>query len=89
MEVTESEGVDWEIADVQVTQDSPLVGLKLKETSLREAGVMVLGVCRSSGEKLFPPSGEVEILAGDDMFAFGSAESLAQLADLVGGSTKA
>lgn len=85
VEVTESEGVDWEIADVQVTENSPLVGRKLKDTSLRDVGVMVLGVCRSSGEKHFPPNGDVQILAGDDMFAFGSAESLAQLAELVEG----
>ena len=85
VEVAESEGVDWEIADVQVPSHSPLVQLKLKDSSLRESGIMLLGVRRSSGEKYFPPPGDLVINAGDNLFAFGSSDDLARLSDLLEG----
>ena len=44
VEVSESEGVDWEIADVQVPDDSPLVSRLLKDTTFRESGIMLLGI---------------------------------------------
>lgn len=88
VEVAESEGVDWEIADVQVPEESPLVSRLLKETSLRESGIMLLGIVRSTGEKFFPPPGELQINAGDALFAFGSAEDLSRLGTLVSGAKK-
>ena len=83
VEVAESEGVDWEIADVQVPEDSPLVDQKLRDTSLRESGIMLLGVCRSTGEKHFPPPGDITIHAGDSLFAFGSSDDLGRLGNLI------
>lgn len=83
VEVAESEGIDWEIADVQVPDDSPLVRRQLKDTTLRESGIMLLGVCRHSGEKFFPPPGDLTINAGDNLFAFGSSEDLVHLSDLL------
>lgn len=83
VEVSEGEGVDWEIADVQVPDDSPLINMALKDTRLRESGIMLLGVCRSSGEKLFPPPGELQFQAGDSLFAFGNAEDLGRLSELL------
>ncbi|MEQ9407265.1 MAG: potassium channel protein [Fuerstiella sp.] len=85
VEVAESEGVDWEIADVQVPADSPLVNQQLKDTMLREAGIMLLGVCRGTGEKFFPPPGALTIQAGDALFAFGSSDDLSRLSDLIAG----
>ncbi|MEP3479683.1 MAG: potassium channel protein [Fuerstiella sp.] len=83
VEVSEGQGVDWEIADVQVPGDSPLIDMQLKDTQLRESGIMLLGVCRSSGEKLFPPPGDLLFQAGDSLFAFGNAEDLGRLSTLV------
>jgi voltage-gated potassium channel len=83
VEVADSEGIDWEVAEVQVSENSPLVGRRLSETNLRESGIMLLGVCRTSGEKFFPPPGSLTIQAADDLFAFGSAESVVQLSRLV------
>lgn len=83
VEVAESEGVDWEIADVHVPADSPMVDQKLKDTLIREAGIMLLGVRRDSGEKFFPPPGELLINAGDNLFAFGSSENLGRLTELI------
>jgi len=83
VEVAESEGVDWEIADVHVPDDSPMVNQKLKDTSIRDAGIMLLGVRRDTGEKFFPPPGELIINAGDNLFAFGSSDNLSHLTALI------
>lgn len=83
VEVAESEGVDWEIVDVQVPDHSPLVTRQLKDSALSESGIMLLGIVRSSGERFFPPPGELVINAGDSLFAFGSSESLRGLDTLV------
>ncbi len=83
MAITESQGVDWEIADVQVPETSVLVGRKLSETGLRDSGIMLLGVCRVSGEKFFPPPGQLIIQPGDKLFAFGNSEGVATLSSLL------
>ncbi len=83
LEVAESEGVDWEIADVHVPEDSPLVDQQLKDTSLRREGIMLLGVCRKSGEKFFHPPGDLRIHSGDNLFAFGSSDDLRSLTDMM------
>lgn len=88
VEVAESEGVDWEIADVQVPEDSCLVGVQLKDTLLRESGIMLLGICRTSGEKFFPPPGDLTIHSGDALFAFGSSDDLSRLGQVMSANTQ-
>lgn len=83
VEVTETHGVDWEIADVQVSEASVLVGQKLSETGLRDSGIMLLGVCRTNGEKFFPPPGHLVIQPGDKLFAFGNSDGVATLSSLL------
>ncbi len=79
VEVAESEGVDWEIADVQVPALSVLVGRKLSESGLRDSGIMLLGVRKASGQKIFPPPGHLVIEPGDNLFAFASSDGVAKL----------
>lgn len=76
IEVAESHGVEWEIADVQVPDESPLVNCQLNETPLRQAGIILLGVCKPSGETHFPPAADLTIEAGDSLFAFGTSEKM-------------
>jgi voltage-gated potassium channel len=83
VEVAESEGVDWEIADVQVPAHSVLVGRKLSESGLRDSGIMLLGVRKSNGQKIFPPPGHLVIEPGDSLFAFGNSEGVAKLSALL------
>lgn len=83
VEVTESQGVDREIADVLVPETSCLVGRKLSESGLRDTGIILLGVCRSSGEKIFPPPSQLIIEAGDKLFAFGNSEGVARLSAII------
>lgn len=86
VEVAESRGLDWEIADVNIPDSSPLINQALKDTPLREAGIMLLGVCRESGDTYFPPPGDLTLHANDNLFAFGSSENLKRLNDLLLGN---
>jgi voltage-gated potassium channel len=76
LEIADHKGQDLELADVQVSADSPYVGKKLMETDLRDAGVMIVGIRRRNGERLMPPPGNAVIEAGDCLFAFGSTAAV-------------
>ena len=76
LEVADDHGSDLELADVQISEESPFVGKQLAETDLRDRGVMVIGIRRANGERLLPPSGAAVIQAGDSLFVFGSSESV-------------
>jgi len=81
LEIADAHGTDLELADVQITADSPYVGKQLMETDLREKDVMVIGIRRASGERLMPPPGSAVIQPGDSLFAFGSAEAVNEMID--------
>jgi voltage-gated potassium channel len=72
LEIADHKGQDLELADVQISTDSPYIGKKLMETDLRDLGVMIVGIRRRNGERLMPPPGNAVIEAGDCLFAFGS-----------------
>lgn len=76
LEIADHKGQDLELADVQISADSPYVGKKLMETDLREAGVMIVGIRRRNGERLMPPPGNAVIEVGDCLFAFGAAHAV-------------
>lgn len=44
---------------------------------------MLLGVCRLSGEKFFPPPGQLVIEPGDKLFAFGNSDGVGTLSALL------
>jgi voltage-gated potassium channel len=71
---------------LEVEQVSPLVGRKLSETVIRsELNIVVVSIRRSTGAKIFNPSGETRIEGGDMLIAIGNAESLAKLNALARG----
>jgi voltage-gated potassium channel len=76
LEIADRRGHELELADVQIADDHPLVGKRLMDTTLREQGVMVIGIRRQNGEKLMPPPGTAVIMAGDSLFAFGSTQAV-------------
>jgi len=76
LEIADNRGTDWELADVQISPNSTLIGKKLMETDLRDKGVMVIGIRRSDGERLMPPPGSAIIQPGDSLFAFGSTNAV-------------
>jgi voltage-gated potassium channel len=76
LEITDKQGGELELADVQIRANSRYLGKKLADTDLRERGVMVIGIRRANGEKLLPPPGTAVILEGDSLFAFGSSAAV-------------
>lgn len=76
LEIADDRGNELELADVQIPAASPYVGKQLRETDLRERGVMVIGIRRENGERLMPPPGTAVLQAGDSLFAFGSAKAV-------------
>lgn len=81
LEIADKRDSDLEIADVQITQNSPYVGKQLMQTNLREKGVMVIGIRRANGERLMPPPGSAVIESGDSLFAFGSSDAVNAMID--------
>jgi len=86
LEVTDDRGSQLELADVQVATGSRLVGKRLMDTDLRERGVMIIGIRRSSGERLMPPPGTAVIEPGDCLFAFGGAQAVNEMIAESGGA---
>ncbi len=81
-EVTDDHGSQLELADVQISANSPCVGKRLMDTDLREKGVMVVGIRRASGERLMPPPGTAIIEPGDCLFAFGSSQAVNEMINM-------
>ena len=79
LEIADHRGQDLELADVQISADSPYVGKTLMETDLRDLGVMIVGIRRRNGERLMPPPGNAVIQTGDCLFAFGSTAAVNQM----------
>jgi voltage-gated potassium channel len=72
--------LDLAFEQLEVDEGSELVGLKLRETSIRsELDIVIVGIRRLDGQMLFNPSGETTICAGDMLIAIGKAESLMRL----------
>jgi voltage-gated potassium channel len=72
LEIADHRGKDLELADVEISSQSPYVGKRLMETNMREEGVMIVGIRRRNGERLMPPPGNAIIEAGDCLYAFGN-----------------
>ncbi len=77
--IADARGSHLELAEVVVDEKNPYVGKKLKETDLRERGIMIIGIRRANGERLIPPSASANIEVGDCLLAFGSAEAINEM----------
>ena len=77
--LTARRDLELEIAIIKTPEDSPLAGVAIKDSHLRERfGVMVLAFQSSSGEVSFNPSPDDVIVAGDSMILIGRREQLEQ-----------
>lgn len=80
LEITDESGSDLELAEIQIKADSEYVGKALAKTDLREQGIMVIGIRRTSGKHIIAPEGTAKIEPGDSLFAFGNSNSVNALA---------
>lgn len=70
---------DLELADVQISGNSPFVGRKLSQTDLRDMGIIIVGIRRANGERLIPPPADAVIESGDCLFAFGATAAMSRM----------
>ena len=69
--------VGIEANDIPVS--SPLVGKRLAETDLREAGALVVAVHRADGDYVYNPGGEHLLDAGDSLIVLADTDDVAAL----------
>lgn len=81
LEITDESGSDLELAEIQIQADSDYIGKPLAQTDLREQGIMVIGIRRTTGKHIIAPEGTAIIEPGDSLFAFGNANSVNALAE--------
>ncbi|MBI3933269.1 MAG: potassium channel protein [Acidobacteria bacterium] len=78
-------GMDLQIEEVRVKEDSELAGTILAETEIRSRlGIIVLAIRRQSGRLEFNPGPEHTIAAGDYLIAMGDSRKLKELESLAG-----
>ncbi|MEZ5965439.1 MAG: potassium channel protein [Planctomycetota bacterium] len=78
-EVVTAPGKTLDLAEVVVSKDAAYVGRSLAQSGLRERGVMVVGIRRTNGDLLVPPSPTDEIRQGDSLIALGKVDAIQEL----------
>jgi len=78
-------GLDLQIEEVQVADDSRISGARLGETEIRKRlGIIILAIRRKSGRLDFNPGPEDTISPGDYLIAMGDSQKLKELEVLAG-----
>jgi hypothetical protein len=72
-------GGQYVVTELRVEADSWLAGRDLRSLSLREEGIIVLGIERVDGSYLGVPRADTSIDAGDVLVLYSSGESIAEL----------
>lgn len=90
MDSVATEGlVDLAFEQFEVTEGSPLAGLRLKETNIRsELDIVVVAIRRPRGEMVFNPSGDTQVRPGDLLIGIGRADAVTELGRLARGARK-
>jgi voltage-gated potassium channel len=83
---TQSESLGLQMEEVLVPPNSPLKGIRLADSRIRETlDIIVVAVKKRSGHMEFNPSAQTTLEEGDRMIAIGESSQLAKLEDLVAG----
>ena len=84
VELAMKEDVDLSMEEVAVAEGSPLVGVALKDSGLRQQlNLIVVAIKRADGEMLYNPTPDTRILAGDTLIVLGLRQNLEKLEDMV------
>lgn len=78
-------GISVGLEAIDVPASSPLVGQRLAETDIREAGALVVAVHRSDGDYVYNPGSEHLLEAGDSLIVLADTEDIAVLRQTVAG----
>ena len=84
MELAMKDGVDWTMEEIAVGPASPLQGVPLEDSGIRQnLNLILVAIKRADGEMLFNPSHETPILAGDTLIALGLRKNLDALEQML------
>ena len=78
-------GISVGIEAIDIPESSPLVGKRLAETDLREAGALVVAVHRSDGDYVYNPGSEQLLNAGDSLIVLAESDDVQALRQSVAG----
>ncbi|MCA9435039.1 MAG: TrkA C-terminal domain-containing protein [Candidatus Omnitrophica bacterium] len=70
---------DYQITEMMVEDEDWIVGKSLSDTSLRNEGIIVIGIQRPDGKYVGAPTGASKINSGDVLILYGRDEQLAEL----------
>jgi len=71
------------LAEIKITDDMPIVGMKLKDIDKRLTSSTLIGIVVRD-EQIIVPNGEFMINAGDNIYVFGKRSSLYNFSKLLG-----
>jgi voltage-gated potassium channel len=75
-----AQGVELEMCELRVADDSPLAGKTLQESEVRQkADVMVVAICRPDGSTDFNPGAHVRIRSRDILITIGPSGAASRL----------
>ncbi|MBM4294927.1 MAG: potassium channel protein [Deltaproteobacteria bacterium] len=84
MELAMHEGVEWSMEEIAVGTTSPLLGLPLKDTGIRQQfNLIIVAIKRADGEMLFNPTPETALHPGDTLIVLGLRKNLEALEEMV------
>lgn len=83
------DGISVGIEALDVPSGSALVGKRLSETNLREAGALVVAVHRVDDEYIYNPGGEYELAAGDSLLVLAESHDVKKLRNHITASAPA
>jgi voltage-gated potassium channel len=72
-------GISVGLEAIDVPAESPLVGQRLAETDIREAGALVVAVHRADGDYVYNPGGEHMLEAGDSLIVLAESKDATRL----------
>ena len=78
-------GISVGIEAIDIPASSPLVGQRLAETDLREAGALVVAVHLAGGDYVYNPGSEQLLQAGDSLIVLAESDDVAALRQSVAG----
>jgi len=70
-------GISVGLEAIDIPPTSPLVGKRLAETDIREAGALVVAIHRSDGDYVYNPGGEHLLEAGDSLIVLADSQDAA------------
>ena len=84
MELAMKEGVDWSMEEIAVGAASPLLGVPLADSGIRQKlNLILVAIKQADGQMLFNPSHETRIMAGDTLIALGLRKNLDALEEML------